>query len=76
MGPVPYRAVRQSRDPSQFWFSGTYGTLLRKLWNEVPIMAVRYRRDRSDESLLEYTQRPSDREIVWVVGKESNEGKN
>ena len=28
------------------------------------------------ESLLEYTQQPSDREIVWVVGKEGNEGKN
>ena len=27
------------------------------------------------ESLLEYTQQPSDREIVWVVGKEGNEGK-
>jgi len=26
--------------------------------------------------LLEYTQQPSDREIVWVVGKEGNEGKN
>ena len=28
------------------------------------------------ESLLEYTQQPSDREIIWVVGKEGNEGKN
>ena len=28
------------------------------------------------ESLLEYTQQPSDREIVWVVGKEGNKGKN
>ena len=28
------------------------------------------------ESLLEYTQQPSDREIVWIVGKEGNEGKN
>ena len=28
------------------------------------------------ESLLEYAQQPSDREIVWVVGKEGNEGKN
>ena len=28
------------------------------------------------ESLLEYAQQPSDREIVWVMGKEGNEGKN
>ena len=28
------------------------------------------------ESLLEYVQQPCDREIVWVVGKEGNEGKN
>ena len=28
------------------------------------------------ESLLEYTQQPSDREMIWVVGKEGNEGKN
>ena len=28
------------------------------------------------ESLLEYVQKPCDREIFWVVGKEGNEGKS
>ena len=28
------------------------------------------------ESLLEYVQQPHDREIIWVVGKDGNEGKS